>query len=212
MVGIQRQGELIMHPPRYELRQFAPTGNFAVDVPTFLKSHPKTAEHCANVAAEARRIAGLVGANPDQAEIAGWLHDSSAIYPDSERLALAHQHKIDVLTEEAAFPMILHQKLSVVVARDVFRVTDEAILSAIGCHTTLKKDASLLDKVVFVADKTAWDQAGEPPYLREVIAGLERSDINQAALAYLRYLWERRASLRVVHPWMVEAYEQLNGD
>ncbi|MFZ5824637.1 MAG: hypothetical protein ACOY94_09945 [Bacillota bacterium] len=64
------------------------------------------------------------------------------------------------------------------VARDLFGVTDEAVLSAIGCHTTLKRDASLQD---------------------------------QAALAYLQWMWEQRASLRVVHPWLREAYEQLSG-
>ncbi len=188
-------------------------GELRDTVPAFLAGYnlSKTAQHCANVAAEARRIARLVGANPDQAEIAGWLHDISAIYPASERLTIAQQNRIDILPEEAAFPMILHQKLSVVVARDIFKVTDEAILSAIGCHTTLKKDASQLDKVVFVADKIAWDQSGEPPYLPDVIAGLERS-IDQAALAYLRYLWERRQSLKVVHPWLVEAYRQLSGE
>ncbi|OLF95341.1 Hydrolase (HAD superfamily) [Bacillus licheniformis] len=35
--------------------------------------------------------------------------------------------------------MIIHQKLSKVMARDLFQVADEDILNAIECHTTLKK-------------------------------------------------------------------------
>lgn len=187
-------------------------GNVARDVPVFLAhyGHAKTARHCAAVAAEAARIARLTQSDPAKAEIAGWLHDVSAVIPDAERAALARESGVEVLAEEAAFPMILHQQLSVVLGREIFGISDEEILSAVGCHTTLKRDASVLDKVVFVADKVAWDQEGAPPYLADLLAALDRS-IDHAALVYLRYLWERRASLRVVHPWMVAAYEQISG-
>ena len=86
---------------------------------------------------------------------------------------------------------------------------DAAILSAIGCHTTLRKDATLLDKVVFVADKIAWDQPGTPPYLDAIQAALNDS-IDRAAFVYLDYLWQMRDTLRVIHPWLREAYEQLS--
>jgi len=33
-----------------------------------------------------------------------------------------------------------------------------------------------------------------------------------AALAYRRTLGQQRAALRMVHPWMVAAYEQLSAD
>jgi len=87
-------------------------------------------------------------------------------------------------------------------------VTAPDILSAIGCHTTLKADASLLDKVVFIADKIAWDQPGEPPYWAELQQALDRS-LDHAVFCYLDYLWQRRATLRVVHPWLVAAHQQL---
>ena len=50
-------------------------------------------------------------------------------------------------------------------AKQVFEIVDDAILSAICCHTTLKANPSLLDKTVFLADKIKWDGAGQPPYL-----------------------------------------------
>lgn len=189
---------------------FQPTGTIRDDVPAFLIRHgyAKTASHVAAVAAEARRIAIRVHADPDQAEIAGWLHDVSAVIPSTQRADVARQWGVEVLPEEAAYPMILHQKLSAVLGREVFSIADESILSAVGCHTTLKRDASLLDKVVFVADKIAWDQEGQAPFLTDVLAGLDRS-IDQAALAYLRYLWDRRESLKVIHPWMAAAYKEL---
>lgn len=213
--------------PLDELRAaFSPessrTGELAVDVPAFLNGHghAATAEHSERVAAEAARIARRFGADVDAAEAAGWLHDISAVFPAAERVSVARQLGIDVLPAEDAFPMIVHQKLSVAVARVIFDVCDESVLSAIGCHTTLRRDATQLDKVLFVADKIAWDQFGEPPYLDALLAALGSSldaapdaapdaALDAAAYCYLEYLWEQRRSLRVIHPWAVDAHAQL---
>ena len=185
-------------------------GDIAHDVAVFLTSHcrPDSAKHCGAVAAEARRIAALVGADVDAAEIAGWLHDISVIIPNEQRAVIAEQLGIEVLREEAIFPMIIHQKLSAVLARDIFQIEDAAILSAVGCHTTLKAGATLLDKVLFVADKLAWDQPGHAPFHDQMRAALGYS-LDQAALVYLRYLWEQRAKLKVLHPWAQAAYVEL---
>ena len=181
------------------------------EVTAYLTQHgcPKTAEHSARVAVEARRLAQRFVEDPDEAERAGWLHDISAVIPVSRRLEAAHQMDIAILPEEAAFPLILHQKLSAVIARQDFKVTAPGVLGAIGCHTTLKVGASRLDLVVFVADKLEWDNpAAEMPYRAALLAGLERS-LEEGALAYLDSLWQQRASLPCIHPWMAAAYQDL---
>jgi HD superfamily phosphohydrolase YqeK len=113
------------------------------------------------------------------------------------------------MPEEEIAPMILHQKLSGVLAHQIFGIEDEAIRQAVTCHTTLRAGATPLDKVVFVADKVAWDQSGTPPYHKALLEALTHS-LDAAALCYLRYLWERRETLLVVHPWMTEAYADLS--
>jgi predicted HD superfamily hydrolase involved in NAD metabolism len=190
---------------------YSATGDVGADAAAFLvhHGHPKTATHSAHVADTAKELAGRFGADAVGAECAGWLHDISAIFPAAQRAQIARHLGIEVLPAEEAFPLIVHQKLSVAVARELFGVTDIQVLSAIGCHTTLKRDASLLDKVVFVADKIAWDQAGDPPYLLELLAALAQS-LDAAAFCYLDHLWQRRATLRVVHPWVVAAHQQLS--
>lgn len=189
---------------------FNKTGKIAADTFRFfsLFEHQKTAEHCAAVADKAKELAKKFASDPGKAEQAGYLHDISAVIPNEKRIEFADNQLVEVLAAERQCPMIIHQKLSVVVARDVFDVTDDEILGAIGCHTTLKAKATLLDKVVFLADKIAWDQAGKPPYLSQVIKAMEVS-IDAAVLAYLNYLWERRAQLQVVHPWFIAAREEL---
>lgn len=185
------------------------SGNIRANAVAFLRHHgcPQTAAHCARVAATAQQLAARFAADEHAAAIAGWLHDISAPVPNHERIALAEALGIDVLAEERALPMIVHQKLSAAFARDMFGVDDDATLSAIGCHTTLRAGASLLDTIVFVADKIAWDQPGDPPYLDAITAALDCS-IDAAALCYLDYLWQRRATLPVIHPWFIAAYHE----
>lgn len=186
------------------------SNTMAEDVPRFFEHHgfPKTTIHSRNVALKSRELAEQFGADADKAEIAGWLHDSSTVFPSAERCDIARELGVEVLPEEDIFPMIIHQKLSVVVARELFNVSDTEILSAIGCHTTLKTDATLLDKIVFVADKIAWDQAGKPPYLDDLLVGLGKS-IDHAAFVYLDYIWQMRDTLCVFHPWTGDAHRQL---
>ena len=196
------------------------TGSIASDAPAFLvlHGHPATAQHSAGVAAEAGRIAALVQVDVVAAQQAGWLHDISAVFASPERARVADVLGVEVLEEERAYPPILHQKLSAVLARELFGVSDGGVLSAIACHTTLRAGATDLDKVVFLADKIAWDQPGEPPYLAELLAALSSPTcgapgsarlLDAAALVYLNYLWQRRDTLPVVHPWMCDARQEL---
>ena len=189
---------------------FKSTGKIVDDVPRFLTSfgHQKTAEHCFAVASKATELAKRFNSDLSKAEQAGYLHDVSAIIPNEKRIDFAQSQSVEILAEEIQHPMIIHQKLSVVLAKEVFGVTDIEILSAIGCHTTLKARPTLLDKVIFLADKIAWDQDGSPHYFSKVIKAMDES-LDVAVLEYLNYLWERRNQLKVIHPWLIEAREYI---
>ena len=104
--------------------------------------------------------------------------------------------------------MIVHQKLSRLMALEIFGVTDEVVLDAVGCHTTLRAHSTTLDKVLFVADKIAWDQEGIPPYDAALRAALAQS-LDHAARFFVNYLWEHRQSLLVLHPRLCETYQDL---
>lgn len=185
------------------------TGQIEQDVPLLLIQHilPATARHCAAVAAEAGRLARCFGLDPVAACTAGWLHDVSAVI-GTDWLEAAAELGVEILPAELIYPNLLHQKISAVLAHQVFGVTDPAILAAIGCHTTLRPGASRLDMVVFVADKLAWDQPGQPPYILEMRSALEQS-LEQGAWVYLNYLWERREQLVILHPWAEAAWREL---
>jgi len=193
-----------------DIYSFTPTGKFENDIKAFLLKYSKevTYKHSIRVANESRKIAVTYNVNEEKAAIAGYLHDISAIFPNEDRIVVAEQFGIEILQEEREFPMIIHQKLSRVIAKEIFKVDDEEILNVICCHTTLRKHATKMDLVLFVADKIEWDQNGAPPYLVEVKKELEKS-LEHAAFIYISYLWDRKDTLKVLHPWLEEAYWQL---
>lgn len=166
-------------------------------------------EHSLLVAAQALELAERFGEDAEQAEAAGLLHDIGAVIPEAQRVEFLACRQIDVLLEEIQFPLILHQKVSRALSEELFGVHDAAVLNAVGCHTTLRPGATWLDMVLFIADKLAWDQLGEPPYRGAVCEGLAAS-LEAGAYAYIHYLFKNRSALKVVHPWMEAAYKQLS--
>mgnify|MGYP002713180980 CR=1 FL=1 len=185
------------------------TQDIPTDVTTILEAYnyKKVATHVGEVAAEISRLATMCNAAQNLA-LAGWLHDISAIIPNAKRVQLSHHFGLEVLPEERQVPMLLHQKLSAVMAKEVWGITDTQILSAIACHTTLKANAAQADKIMFLADKISWDQAGTPPYLDGLLTALA-DGLDTAVFYFLHYLWQRKDKLQVVHPYFVEAYQDV---
>jgi predicted HD superfamily hydrolase involved in NAD metabolism len=185
-------------------------GSVRQDVAVFLTHHecPKTVAHSIQVGEQAGVLARRFGASPRKAALAGWLHDISAVIPNKKRLKAAQALGLEILPVEAEVPLLLHQKLSVEISRHVFNITDEEVLAAIGCHTTLKPDPSQLDSVLFVADKLAWDKKGKPPYFDDLQVGLEKS-LGQAVYQYQDYLLHS-GKILTPHPWMLASYRQLS--
>lgn len=193
-----------------DLKPMRLTGDVPADAACFLNAHEcnSTVTHSRAVAATAARLALRFGVEREPAVIAGWLHDISAVVPSVERISCARRWGIEVLPEEVPVPMIVHQKLSAWMAEHGFGITDPSILSAIRCHTTLQRDAGVLDKIVFVADKISWDQPGTPPYLAALEEALSVS-LDAGVCVYLNYLWQQREHLAVIHPWFAAAHRQL---
>lgn len=187
------------------------TGNLKADIENFLRFHNEhdTYIHTVAVAAEARKIAVLFHTEPELAEQAGLLHDVSNVVPGTKMMTIAASQSIELLEEEGRYPRIVHQKLSKDMAQHIFGCTNELVLQAIECHTTLKPKASQLDKILFAADKISWNIPGEHPYQAAMREKLDAGDLDGAVLIYLHHVWEQRDKLKLVHPWLIGAREEL---
>ena len=167
----------------------------------------ETATHSMRVAEIAVELAHRFEVDTSLAIQAGLLHDIGTVIPTEEKLAFSREHGLPILPEEEVYPGILHQRHSVILARDVFGVTTPEVLGAIGCHTTLRAGATELDKVVFLADKLSWDDA-EAPFRKGVNAALKTS-LDAACRLYIDWLLGPEGGVRVVHPWLEAAHREL---
>lgn len=93
-------------------------------------------------------------------------------------------------------------------ATEIFNISNKEILEAISCHTTLKSNASPLDMILFIADKIEWDQKGLPPYIDEVEKALAIS-LELSAFKFIKYQMDNKENLKVIHPWLLDAYLDL---
>ena len=148
-----------------------------------------TKEHSLQVAKESQKLAKKFQVDIDKCYQAALLHDISAIMSPQKMMDIAYSYNWEIDQAEEKYPFLLHQRVSAFIAQTIFEIEDQDILSAIACHTTLKKNANNIDMIVFLADKIRWDQKGKPPYLHVIQKGLEIS-LEEASYIFLEYQLE----------------------
>ncbi|MEK5057968.1 HD domain-containing protein [Paenibacillus sp. FSL H7-0326] len=132
-----------------------------------------TLEHTYAVAAEAKRLARMYQADETKAVQAALLHDVSNVIPVSKMLETSEQLGIEILVEERRYDRSVHQKLSKVMACQIFEITDPEVLAAIESHTTHKPGAGIVDKILCISDKISWNLPGEHLYLEDMRAKIK---------------------------------------
>lgn len=174
------------------------SGNIVQDIKSLLVSNGKedTYAHILSVSSICGGIADSFGLDRDKCVLSGLLHDISAVVKPEDMLSWVRDNALPLDEAELKYPFLLHQRISAVIARDRFGVSDPDILSAVDCHTTLKAEPSRYDMALFVADKLSWDQEGTPLFYGAVKAGLEVS-LERASLAYIDHMMDGG---RVLYP------------
>lgn len=164
--------------------------------------------HTLGVAEEAKKLAETYGDSVlvKKAEYAGLLHDCAKDYPKDMKLRFCKEYHVpvdDIMKKQVD---LVHPFLGAEVAKREYGVEDSEILEAIKWHTTGKREMSLLDKIIFIADYI------EPN--REPFEGLKEAhrlayeDLDKAMAFILEstieYVKERK---RALHPYSIEALE-----
>lgn len=109
-------------------------------------------EHTLGVMYTAEALAMRYGQDMTKAAVAGLLHDCAKCIPNGQKIRLCKKHEIEISEMEEKNPSLLHAKLGAYMAKKVYGVEDEEIISAIRWHTTGKPDMSMLDMIVYMAD------------------------------------------------------------
>ena len=152
------------------------SGSLEADVISLLTANSKqeVAEHCLAVAKISEEIAARFGLDVLTARNAALLHDISSIMEAPDMLDLAINRGWELHESERKYPFLLHQRVSVIFAKELLGVDSDIVLSAIECHTTLREKPSDYDMVLFIADKLSWVQNGQPPFYDAVASAAEK--------------------------------------
>lgn len=114
--------------------------------------------HSLNVAREAVKLAEKYGADVTKAETAGLLHDILKDTPSDKQLKIISDFGIIMSDTELTATRFWHAVSGAIYIKTVLKTDDRDIFDAVRYHTTGRKDMSLLEKIVFIADYISEDR------------------------------------------------------
>ncbi len=109
-------------------------------------------KHSVNVMEIAESLAKHYGVDDDKARLAGILHDCGKNYKGDEAREYVRGIGYQADEIEILQPKLLHGIIGEDLARNIYGITDEEVLSAIRWHTTGKAGMNLLEKIIYIAD------------------------------------------------------------
>ncbi len=113
---------------------------------------PRRYQHSLGVAKAAVRLAERYGADPEQAELAGILHDITKETDPADQLQMIRDFGIMLDTVEQSSYKLLHAISGCCLVQTAYGIRDAEVLQAIRFHTTGRAGMTLLEKVVYIAD------------------------------------------------------------
>lgn len=163
--------------------------------------------HTLNVAQTAKNMAESFGINPNQAYLAGILHDCAKNLSDNQLLDICINNNIEITKSEKAFPYLLHGKVGAFFANSKYGVTDKNVLSAIAWHTTGKPDMTDLEKIIFCADYIEPGRTVQPNL--EKLRDLSKTDLDLLTYYILKDTVEylKREKADSIDEMTIKAYE-----
>ena len=112
---------------------------------------PNRVAHVLGCRDTAARLARIWGVDETDAARAGMLHDVTKALDGPLQLTLCREYGKMLSDFSRKYPKTLHALTGSLVARRIFG-ENEAVVSAIECHTTGKADMTMLEKILYVSD------------------------------------------------------------
>jgi predicted HD superfamily hydrolase involved in NAD metabolism len=113
---------------------------------------PERLKHSIRVKEQARELAFFYNEDVDKATLAGLLHDCAKGYRGHELIQKSKEYGVEVDGISIYKKGLIHGPLGAKVAYHLFKVKDPYILSAIKYHTYGRKDMTMLEKIIYLAD------------------------------------------------------------
>lgn len=116
------------------------------------KISEKRFKHVMGVVETATMLANLYNENVEKAKLASILHDNAreCTQDEMERLYSYYGYNVEINFQKE--PALLHSKVGAILARTTYGIEDIEILNAIKYHTTGRRNMTMLEKIIFIAD------------------------------------------------------------
>lgn len=164
--------------------------------------------HSLGVVKKAVELANIYGLDEEITRKVAIAHDIAKEMTDEEMLEYAKLNHIEVDEIESIQPSLLHGKIGADIATKKFGFTQDMV-NAIKWHTTGRKNMSMLEKIIYVADKTEENRKGTR-FDIEKSRELSKQNIDEASLFLMNesidYNIKKDA---IIHPKTIEARNDL---
>lgn len=98
-------------------------------------------------------LAKMYNADIKKAELAGLLHDCAKCYPTEELKNYINENSIELDENEIKNYKTLHAPVGAYFVCNKYKINDSEIINSVRWHTLGRVNMTLLDKIVFLADK-----------------------------------------------------------
>ena len=168
----------------------------------------KRFKHSVGVAKKAVELAKIYGVDEEIAKKTGIAHDVAKEMSSREMINYVKENNIEVDDIEKNKTSLLHGKIGADIAGKEYGFTED-MQNAIKWHTTGRKNMSMLEKIIYVADKTEENRKGKN-YDIEKARKLSKNDIDKALI----FLMDESIIFNIekeelVHPKTIEARNSL---
>ena len=139
----------------------------------------KRYEHSLRVLDTALALGKIYNVDLNKLAIASILHDYAKEFKREDLINISKEYFLDEVEDYLSNAEILHSYVGAYIANEKFKITDSEILNAIKYHTTGRKDMSIIEKIVYLAD--AIEPKRDYPYV-EKIRDLSLINLDKAIL------------------------------
>lgn len=163
--------------------------------------------HSLNVADSAKILAAKYGCDEEKAYTSGLLHDVMKNADDEEQLEVIGKAGWELTDCEKANKKLWHAVAGAAFMKTELGIEDEDMIEAVRYHTTARKEMSVLEKVIYVADFISADR--DYPEVEDVRAAANES-LEKAMMLGLEFCIQEIAKRRqILHPDSVDAYNEI---
>lgn len=164
-------------------------------------------KHCLGVENEALKLGIIYNLDLEKCRIAAIAHDCAKQFSDEELINRAKSYGYEIDEIQYNSPQLLHGLVGAEYLKREFDIIDDDIYNAVCYHTTGRKNMSVLEKVIYIAD--AIEEGRDYPGVKEIrevaISNIDEA-IYMSCNSTISYVVKRNL---LIHPLTIDLRNSL---